>query len=128
MENDHLVYVLPAGEFQSEVHSAGPVKDMVYDSVNCVDQVNEYKRKYRKKMMRRFLFDEGGKADMCKAMKEHDTKIRVEAGIAFARTFLGNNDEEIVKAVSHQLEVTPEYVINNMKNGASTGSAVRTQE
>ncbi len=127
MENDHLVYLLPAGEFQSEVNDAGPVKDMVYDSVNCVEQVNEHKRKNRKKMMmRRFLFDEGGKADMCKAMKEHDTKIRVEAGIAFARTFLSKNDEEIVKIVSHQLEVTPEYVINIMKNGASTGTAVRT--
>ncbi len=70
--------------------------------------------------------DEGGKADMCKAMKEHDRKIRVEAGIELARTLLGNNDKEVVKVVSHQYEVTPEYVISVMKNGASTGTAVRT--
>ena len=257
MEDDHLVYVLLAGEFQSEVHYAGPVKDMVYDSVNYVDQVNEYKRKYRKKdeaeisfepdgvkirmsraeflsglkkgdklkpvvtlmvylgtgewdgprslhdmlyfpderiknfvpdyalnlivprelkdkdfdkfgpelgfLMKvlnrgesgvaellndpqyhsvdgetailandiaslglEIVIDEGGRADMCKAMKEHDIKTKVEAGIELAKTLLGNNDREVVKVVSHQYEVTPEYVINVMKNAASTGTAVRT--
>ena len=257
MEDDHLVYVLLGGEFQSEVHYAGPVKDMVYDSVNYVDQVNEFKRKYRKKdeeaelsfeedgvkirltraeflsglrkgdklkpvvtlmiylgtgpwdgprclhdmlhfpderikdyvpdyklnlivpielkeedfpkfgpdlgfLMRvlnhgeagvaemlsepqyhsvdgesallandiaklglDIVIDEGGKADMCKAMKEHDKKTKVIESVETARAF-AKDDQEVIRFVTVKHAVTPEYVINIMKNVPQTGTVART--
>ncbi|MBQ8160289.1 MAG: transposase [Clostridia bacterium] len=242
MEDDNLVYVLLAEEFQSEVHYAGPVKDMIYDSINYVDQVNEIKRKYMKtnaqseisfendgvkihmtraeflsglrkgdklkpvvtlmiylgteewdgprtlhdmlyfpdERIKAFVpdyklnlivprelkdedfpkfgtnvgsllwilnrgkagvadllndpqfrsidgetaclandlaglnlnivIDEGGKANMCKAMEDHD----IQTGIKFARDFFGDNDEKIIQYVAHILSADPEYVRNIM--------------
>ena len=71
------------------------------------------------------VIDEGGKADMCKAMREHDLKKEVEGAVKLARTLLGDNNQEVVKVVTHQYKVTPEYVSNIMNSVASTGVAAR---
>ncbi len=66
--------------------------------------------------------DEGDKADMCKAMEEHDKKIEVETGIKAFRIAWGNDDNKIVEAVCKMLEVAPEYV-RSIMNGLTTDAA-----
>ena len=258
LEDDHAVYVLLGEEFQSEVHYAGPVKDMVYDGVSFVDQIKQFKRKYRGKKddaeiafepdgvkiklthaeflsglrkgdklkpvitlmvylgtgewdgprslhdmlyfpderLKAFVPDyklnlivpreltdgdfakfgpdlgfllkvlnhgekgiaemlaepqyrsvdgetaliandiaklgleivinEGGKANMCKAMKEHDQKTKVQAGVELARRLLGDNKPEIVRVVSDQYKVTPEYVRSVMSSNSSVSATARS--
>ena len=46
--DDDAVYVLLAGELQSEVHYAMPVKDMLYDAIDYSKQIEEAGRSYRK--------------------------------------------------------------------------------
>ena len=257
LEDDHAVYVLLGEEFQSEVHYAGPVKDMVYDAVNYVDQVKQLTRKYRRKnddaeiafepdgvkirlthaeflsglkkgdklkpvitlmvylgtdkwdgprslhdmlyfpdkrlkafvpnyklnlivpkklknsdfskfdpdlgfllkvlklgekglpemisepeyqsvdgettllaneigkLWLEIVVDEGGKADMCKAMIEHDKKKKVEGGIEAFRTVWGNDDKKIVESVSKVFKVTPVYVRSIMKGLTTSAATVR---
>lgn len=257
LEDEHAVYVLLGEEFQSEVHYAGPVKDMVYDGVNYVDQIKQLKRKYRRKnddaeiafepdgvkiklthaeflsglrkgdklkpvitlmvylgtdewdgprslhemlhfpdeRLKAFVpdyklnlivprelqdgdfskfgpdlgfllkilnhgemgiaemlaepqyrsvdgetallandiaklgleivIDEGGKADMCKAMVEHDKKTKVIESVETARAIM-NDDNEVIKFVTGRHAVTPEYVINIMKGLTTAGTAART--
>lgn len=257
LEDAQAVYVLLGQEFQSEVHYAGPVKDMVYDSINYVDQIKQLKKKYHGKRedaelsfepdgvkirlthaeflsgirkgdklkpvitlmvyfgteewdgprslhemlyfpderLKAFVpdyklnlivprdlkdddfpkfgpdlgflmkvlnhgeagvaellsepqyqsvdgetallandiaklgleieIDEGGKADMCKAMKEHDKRTKVEAGIELARRLIGNNDQEVVRVVSDQYKVTPEYVSSIMGSSPAASASTR---
>ena len=257
LEDNQAVYVLLGEEFQSAVHYAGPVKDMVYDSVNYVDQVNQLKRKYRKKSdeaevefdsdgvkirltraeflsglrkgdklkpvitlmiylgtekwdgprslhemlhfpderLKAFVPDyklnlivprelkeddfakigpdlgfllkvlnhgksgmvelladsqyqsvdgetallandiaslgldivlnEGGKANMCKAMEDHDKKKEVQGCIRGFRLVFGDNTSEIIKLVSKEFQVTPEYVINIMNTMPYAGAAAQ---
>lgn len=47
MQDEDAVYVLLGGEAQNRVHYAMPVRDMLYDSINYVSQVDEAKRSYR---------------------------------------------------------------------------------
>ena len=47
MQDEDAVYVLLGGEAQNKVHYAMPVRDMLYDSINYVSQVDEAKRSYR---------------------------------------------------------------------------------
>lgn len=47
MQDENAVYVLLGGEAQNRVHYAMPVRDMLYDSINYVSQVDEAKRSYR---------------------------------------------------------------------------------
>ena len=47
MQDEDAVYVLLGGEAQNRVHYAMPVRDMLYDSINYVSQVDEAKRLYR---------------------------------------------------------------------------------
>ena len=62
------------------------------------------------------LPDEGVKANMCKAMLDHD----IENGVRMARRLLGNNEEEIVMNVSQEFGVSPEYVRSIMHDNVST--------
>lgn len=48
MEDGQAVYVLLGVENQSEVHYAMPVKDMVYDALEYVSQIDETARKHRR--------------------------------------------------------------------------------
>lgn len=47
MQDEDAVYVLLGGEAQNRVHYEMPVRDMLYDSINYVSQVDEAKRSYR---------------------------------------------------------------------------------
>ena len=71
------------------------------------------------------VIDEGGKTDMCKAMEEHTKKIKVIESVETAMAF-AKDDKEVIKFVTGRHNVTPEYVINIMKNIAETGTAART--
>ena len=68
------------------------------------------------------VIDEGGKANMCKDMEEHDKKTKVEGGIEAFRTVWGNDDKKIIEAVCKLLEVAPEYV-RSIMNGSTTDAA-----
>ena len=46
--DSRAIYVILGAEVQDQVHYAGPVKDMVYDSLNYVRQVSETKNSYKK--------------------------------------------------------------------------------
>lgn len=72
------------------------------------------------------VIDEGGKVDVCKAMKEHDKMTKVQAGVELARRLLGDNKPEIVRVVSDQYKVTPEYVRSVMSRNSSVDAAART--
>ena len=69
--------------------------------------------------------DEGDKADMCKAMEEHDKKKKVEGGIEAFRTVWGNDDKKIVEAVTKVFKVTPVYVRSIMKGLTTDAASVR---
>ena len=68
------------------------------------------------------VIDEGGKTDMCKAMREHDKETKVIESVEMARMFV-KDDKEVIKLVTGRHNVTPEYVINIMKNIAEAGTA-----
>ncbi|MBO5534734.1 MAG: transposase [Clostridia bacterium] len=254
LEDERAVYVLLGEEYQSEIHYAGPVKDMVYDSINYADQIKQITRKYRGKndnaeiafepdgvkiklthaeflsglkkgdklkpvitlmvylgtqewdgprhlhemlyfpdeRLKAFVpdyklnlivprelkngdfakfepdlgfllkvlnrgekgvvemladpqyrsvdgetallandiaklgfnivIDEGGKTDMCKAMREHDKETKVIESVESLRMVV-KDDKEVIKLVTGRHNVTPEYVINLMNNIAETGTA-----
>ena len=60
------------------------------------------------------VIDEGGKADICKAMIEHDKKTKAIESVETARAFM-NDEKEVIRFVSGRHAVSPEYVINIMK-------------
>ena len=73
------------------------------------------------------IIDEEGKTDMCKAMEEHTKKIKVIESVEMARMFV-KDDKEVIKLVTGRHNVTPEYVIEIMKNIAETGTAAGSRE
>ncbi len=64
---------------------------------------------------------------MCKAMEEHTKKIKVIESVEMARMFV-KDDKEVIKLVTGRHNVTPEYVIEIMKNLAETGTAAGNKE
>ena len=68
------------------------------------------------------VIDEGGKTDMCKAMREHDKETKVIESVESLRMVV-KDDKEVIKLVTGRHNVTPEYVINLMNNIAETGTA-----
>ncbi|MBO5534735.1 MAG: hypothetical protein J6B53_04925 [Clostridia bacterium] len=73
------------------------------------------------------IIDEGGRTDMCKAMEEHTKKIKVIESVETAMAF-AKDDKEVIKFVTGKHAVTPEYVIEIMKNLAETGTAAGNRE
>jgi len=65
--------------------------------------------------------------DMCKAMEEHTKKIKVIESVETAMAF-AKDDKEVIKFVTGKHAVTPEYVIESMKNLAETGTAAGSRE
>ncbi|MBR1709161.1 MAG: hypothetical protein IJ719_10075 [Clostridia bacterium] len=54
------------------------------------------------------------KMTICKAMEDHNKKLMVQGYIKAFKKVFGNNASDIIKAVSEEFQVTPEYVINIM--------------
>ena len=73
------------------------------------------------------IIDEEGITDMCKAMEEHTKKIKVIESVETAMAF-AKDDKEVIKLVTGRHNVTPEYVIEIMKNLAETGTAAGSRE
>ena len=71
------------------------------------------------------VIDEGGKADICKAMNEHDKKTKVIESVETARAFT-KHEQEVIRFVTGKHAVTPEYVLSIMKNTTATGTIART--
>ena len=71
------------------------------------------------------VIDEGDKADMCKAMKEHDKKTKIIESFETARAFT-KDAQEAIRFVAGKHDVTPEYVLSIMKNVTATGMVART--
>ena len=48
MEDDEAIYVLLGTELQTKIHYATPPKNMLYDAIDYVDQINAIAREHRK--------------------------------------------------------------------------------
>ena len=73
------------------------------------------------------IINEGGKTDMCKAMEEFKKETKVIESVETLRMVI-KDDKEVIKFVTGKHAVTPEYVIEIMKNLAETGTAAGSRE
>ena len=75
----------------------------------------------------KIVIDEGGKTDMCKAREEFKKETKVIESVESLRMVV-KDDKEVIKLVTGRHNVTPEYVIEIMKNLAETGTAAGNKE
>ena len=64
---------------------------------------------------------------MCKAMEEFKKETKVIESVESLRMVV-KDDKKVIKLVTGRHNVTPEYVIEIMKNLAETGTAAGSRE
>lgn len=146
MQDENCMYILLGAEIQNKGHYAMPVRAMLYDALNYASQVDEARNSYRKKNEEgdivsckgsitiklsrgEFLRDalnmdlefsepvKEGEVDMCKAVADYTLKEKILAVIEMMKS-LGYSEEDIIKNVLNQYDVTEQYVHDLMHSAA----------